>query len=395
MPNKMLPPELLKVRERAMRALAPVKPADATTEAEPHFLFNAKRTDAGHLLPPYYLVYFLLVDLLGFKNLGQFEKISWSVPVEFNGRAFLIEHRKMGLGIFVQDPARDEESAREIVIRIQKAVKAAQPFFDWLADQAIASSTLNVINNSSELYDRYCYFRDTYQLKIDEATRREDERVVQEGTTPNGGTWKQISFPASRIRDEASWLAISAVEAYFSWTEHILIHLAILTGRIRNASEVTSVAEADWAVKFKTALDISNSANKAHFDRLLALRRELRNYVAHGSFGKEGEAFSFHSGAGAVPVLLPHRAGTRKFKIGSGLAFNALEALNALENFRKHLWAGSREPAMIYIQQSQLPIILTMATNGTYANAMKSVADMKQFIEYLSEEFDRSANMDW
>lgn len=391
----MLPPELLKVRERAMRAIAPLKPADATTEAEPHFLFNAKRTDAGHLLPPYYLVYFLLVDLLGFKNLGRFEKISWSVPVEFKGRAFLIEHRKMGLGIFVQDLTRDEESAREIVIRIQKAVKAAQPFFDWLADQAIASSTLNVINNSPELYDRYCYFRDTYQSKMDEATRRENERVVQEGTTPNGGAWKQISFPASRIRDEASWLAISAVEAYFSWTEHILIHLAILTGRICNASEVTSVAEADWAVKFKTALDISNSANKAHFDRLLALRRELRNYVAHGSFGKEGEAFSFHSGAGAVPVLLPHRAGTRKFKIGSGLAFNASEAFNALENFQKHLWADSREPAMIYIQQSHLPLILTMATNRTYANAMKSVADMNQFVEYLSEEFDRSANMDW
>jgi hypothetical protein len=50
------------------RAISPIKPADASTRAEPNFLFTAKRTIAGRSLPPYYLVYFLLVNLLGFRT---------------------------------------------------------------------------------------------------------------------------------------------------------------------------------------------------------------------------------------------------------------------------------------------------------------------------------------
>jgi hypothetical protein len=92
--KKPLPPKLELVRQTARRALGPVVPATDQTVADKEFLFKAKRTNAGRALPPYYLFYFLLIDLLGFKNLGKFEKVSWSVPIDFKGRAFLIEHRK-------------------------------------------------------------------------------------------------------------------------------------------------------------------------------------------------------------------------------------------------------------------------------------------------------------
>jgi len=88
-----LPPELESVREAARKAILPLKAADSNTQADGKFLFNAKRTDAGEKLPPYYLVYFLLADLLEFPNLGRFEKIDWSVPVDLNGVAYLIGNR--------------------------------------------------------------------------------------------------------------------------------------------------------------------------------------------------------------------------------------------------------------------------------------------------------------
>jgi hypothetical protein len=248
MKQKQLPPELEIVCTAATRAISPVKPADSTTHREKDFWLNAERTKAGRQLPPYYLVYFLLVDLLGFKNQGRSEKVSWSVPIDFQGQLFMIEHRKMGIGAFTCDPERKEGAAREIVIRIHEAVKAAQLFFDWLADEAVDRSAVNVINNSSELYERYTYLLSTYRAKADEADRRKDERVVEEGETPGGGTWRSVSFPAYRLRVEADWLALSAAEAFFSWTEHVLIHLAILTGRIVTAREVAAVAEANWSV---------------------------------------------------------------------------------------------------------------------------------------------------
>jgi hypothetical protein len=390
-----LPTELEAIREKALRAIRPLKPLDSSTEHDPKTLFLARRTTAGRELPPYYLVYFLLVDLLGFPHAGKWEKTAWSVAVDWNGRGFLIEHRKMGLGVFAQDVERDELAARQLVIRIQKAVRAAQPYFEWLAGEAVSRSEVNVVNNASTLYGRYEFLRDSYHAKRDEYERRKTERVVTEGTTPDGGTRSQSSFPAFHLIAESGWLAISAVEAFFAWTEHIFIHVALVTGRKSTATEVTEMAEADWSVKFQSALNLTDSDAKTHYDRLVSLRKELRNYVAHGAFGKQGEAFNFHSGAGAVPVLLPHKVGSRKFKLAHGMSFDASAAIIAMEDFIAYLWSGERAPAERYIQQSELPLILTYAHNGTYSRAMNSVEDMEEFVRHLSGEFDRAADMDW
>lgn len=106
-----LPDHLERVRAAAERAIAPIRPAGESTDAPQNLLISAQRTDASRNLPPYYLVYFLLVDLLKFKNLGQFEKLAWSVPVDYKGKAYLIEHRKMGLGIFVDNAQAHETEA--------------------------------------------------------------------------------------------------------------------------------------------------------------------------------------------------------------------------------------------------------------------------------------------
>ena len=76
------------IRIASLRAIGNIRPANDQTKAEKDFLFTATRTKAGDDLPPYYLVYFLLVDLLGFPNLGQSEKIAWSIPIDVDGEAF-------------------------------------------------------------------------------------------------------------------------------------------------------------------------------------------------------------------------------------------------------------------------------------------------------------------
>ncbi len=389
-----IPVELEHVRQVALRALGPVKQVDSSTRADQTFLFDAKRTKAGSALPPYYLVYFLLVDLLGFKNLGQHEKIAWSVPIDFNGEAFLIEHRKLGLGVFARDPNTQEDDAFKIVVRIQKAVKAARPFFDWLASEAVAASKCNVRNNSAPLFQRYEFLLGVYRSKQIEAENRKDEKITVKGTSEKGD-WSTTSYPIFQLRREASWLALSVVEAFFSWSEHVLIHLAILTGKVISAEQVASLAASDWSNKCKAAIDISSLAAKSLFDRMVTIRQDLRNHVAHGAFGKQGEAFSFHSGAGAAPVLLPHKGGSRKFSLENGLEFDSEAALADIAEFIDFIWSAEREPAKLYIQDNYLPTILTYAANGMYARAMTSIKEMDEFITYLSHEVDRAANMDW
>ena len=53
----------------------------------------------------------------------------------------------------------------------------AEPYFDWLADQAENSSALNVVNRSAELFDRHRFNVDRYTAKRAEAEDHKDEIV--------------------------------------------------------------------------------------------------------------------------------------------------------------------------------------------------------------------------
>ncbi len=200
-------------------------------------------------------------------------------------------------------------------------------------------------------------------------------------------------FPGIRLNEEAEWNAQAAIEAFFSWTEHVFIHLAILQGRIQTGEEVATLAAADWKTKFRAALDINDIATKSHYDILLTLRTQIRNYMAHGAFGKRGEAFHFHSGAGAVPVLLT-RIPAQRYSLTAGPEFDERSALQQIEEFISYLWSGSREPAKEYMESS-ISTVLTFASDGTYQSAMRSVNAMAELIRHQLDAQERAANMDW
>ena len=388
------PEDLEALKKKVLDALSPIKEADENTKANKNFLFSAQRTNAGRSLPPYQLVYFLLYDLLGFRDLGRSEKVAWSIPIDFNGKAFLIEHRKLGVGVFASNLEQDEADAQQIVKRIHKAVKMAAPYFEWLASEAVSKSKLNVINESGELYNRYEYFLGLYREENKQANERKNE-VCKKTTKTKYGTVTSYRIPYYELEKNANWLAIAAIDAFFSWTEHLFIHLAVVAKRVSTGEEIADLTGAGWQEKFKSAISLEDTDAEKYYDELILVRRQLRNFIAHGAFGKKGETFLFHSGAGAVPVLMPHQKGKNRFALSSELAFDEDSVLELLDNFISYLWSSDLSPAMYYVQESGLPTILTMAKDGTYSKAMRSREDMEEFVKYLSYQFDQAANMDW
>ena len=405
----VIPAELGKTQEYTRRAIAPIRPSDQNTEAERDFLFKAQKMEASRKLPPYYLIYFLLVDFLGFEVLGRFEKLAWSVPIDFNGRAFLIEHRKFGVGVFGRP--EDGETATQIVTLIAKGVREAEPFFKWMAEQAIHASRFNVANNAAALFGRYKYMAGLYKSAVDdlataEARHARDEQQrefryirLQSSKIDKTAHWRELfdlyCFPWVRISQHVSWLALGAIDAFFAWTEHIFVHLAIIQGKITTGDEVAKLMAAEWNVKFKAALDANDKESKYHFDKLVIIRQQLRNFVAHGTFGKAGEAFHFHSKIGAIPVTFDSSKTKRKFSLAENMAFDDVEAMASIENFVAHLWAGCRAVPRIYIQDSDLPLILPMASDGRYAAAMQSPQAMDELVSDLTKQIDAATNMDW
>jgi hypothetical protein len=75
--------------------------------------------------------------------------------------------------------------------------------------------------------------------------------------------------------------------------------------------------------------------------------------------------------------------------------FDDQSAIDFIKAFIQVLWADDRAPAKIYIQDANLPLILTMASDGQYQAAMQSESDMSKFVDYMVHLIDRSANMDF
>ncbi|MFA1687870.1 hypothetical protein [Achromobacter dolens] len=398
-------PELpANMRDMAQAALQELEPAGPPRSPEERRgLMLSARTEASRGLPSYYLVYFLLVDLLEFPSLGKWEKTAWTVPVRFRSRMYSIEHRKMGLGVFEPnlDPnarmsgrpsQQGEKDATAIVEAIKKAVSVAAPYFQWRAQQAIATSDLNVVNKNSDLFARYEYFRDRFNAQVVESKELESKAKDRKNESPGTFNFEFISSWLS-VNKQVNWYALAAIEAFFSWTEHAFIHLAILQGKLTVGTQVAELAEDNWNAKFKAALDISDKDTKVHYDKLLDLRAQVRNFVAHGAFGKEGQAFRFHSGAGSVSVMLSNDR-DHQVSFTGRVAFDEASAITEIGSFLEHLWAGALAPAKHYLF-SALPSILSYATDGTYARAMQSEENMLSFVDGLTRRFEQAADMAW
>ena len=378
------------IRAKAEKAIHPLRTSEAS-------VYGGDRTEAGRELPEYYLVYFLLVDLLGYHYLGRGDKVAWSIPVDLEGQLLSIEHRKLGLGIFSRDGADSEAAASEVVRLIHKGVRVAEPYFEWRAAQAVKNSKVNVVNESSNLYQRF-----EFLLSLYEAKRIEYEESIGKITkTGSGNNSWGFNFPSFNLSYESEWLALSAIECFFSWTEHVFIHLAILQGKCVTGEHVRELAADDWKTKFKTALSIDEPKLKFYYDQLTTIRYQVRNFVAHGAFGKEGEAFRFHSDAGAVPVKLPHRDGQHSYRFRVGFDISRLDrdsfdhnAITLIQDFIGYIRSGQLAPAWIYLDEGH-DSVLTMAQNGQYELAMESEDSMRKLTEYLSFVFESSINMDF
>ena len=400
-----LPPELLKIRDLAFHALGDLKPAGSPrTKHEPMALMLSTRADDRYSLPPYYLVYFLLIDLLEFQHLGKSEKTAWTVPVRLQGRLYGIEHRKMGFGVYSPNldpnanksvPPNEQQKAdvKEICDLIAKAVVIAEPYFEWRAEQAAKGSDLNALNRSAILYLRYEYFRDRFKSLAAEAIASKGNRNIPNEVLDNSLGLTTGYFPGYTPEFDAEWNGQAAIEAFFSWTEHVFIHLAVLQGKLKTGDEVARLAASDWKSKFKAALALADNDTKKHYDTLIGLRSQIRNFMAHGSFGKRGEALEFHSGAGAAPILLTDNK-MSKYSLTGNPDFDESAALEQIEAFINHLWSGPLKPAKEYIFSIH-PSILSFAADDTYSKAMESIDAMKKLVDRLYIAFEKAQNMEW
>lgn len=377
---------LEKTYENALRAIAPIeKPQSENFGSGNMMVFR------GIPHNEYYLIFLLLADLLGFKYLGPSEKVAYIIPIEFEGHRHSIVYAKFGMRIEYHEGG----DGKAVYAALKKGMKVAKPYYLWRAEQASVSSDLNLISKCPQLWNKYAFLKEQSETLMQKFETEKDNAVVKKGYNEDGSLrWTSVSYPAYELRSQSLWLHETAVDAFFAWCEQALVHLAVLMGKLTSGKEIAELLKREFGEKCKLILDLSDADDKSSYDDIQDLRVQLRNYVAHGSFGKDGSTFQFHSRVGAVPLRILDNGDNSRFLFGTDSSRDWESDHVRIESFVSRLWSGKRQPAKQYIEKG-LPCVLTYATDGTYQRAMQNDDEMRGLIEYLSRRIDDAANMDF
>lgn len=350
------------------------------------------RSTSYHGIPfdDYYLVFLMMVDLLKYEYLGPAEKVSYIIPFDFEGVRCSVAHQKFGMRLW----CGEEQDGEAIYKVIRKGIKAAKPYFLWRAEKASTSSNLNLESKCPQLWEKYEFLREQSVKLIEQFERDKDKAVIESGESDLGFKFTSTSYPAYEFRKQGRWMHEAAVDAFFAWCEQALVHIAILQGTLTNGKQIVDVLKGEFGKKCKLVLDLTLPEEKVAYDDIVSLRNELRNYVAHGSFGKDGSAFSFHTATGAVPLKVLDGKKISEFSFGSADAREWESDYKRIESFLETLWGNGRGPAQQFLETG-FSSVLTYAVDGTYDKAMQDEETMESFLIYLGRMIDDAANMDF
>lgn len=374
------------VRDIVAKAISPIEPP-------PEAQGGAVGCQSFKGIPhhEYYLIFLLLVDLMGFKYSGPFEKVAYIIPVGYNGTRYTVVYAKFGMRI----ECPQDGSPKDVYDALKRGMKAAKKYYLWRAAEASTTSNLNLVSKCPTLWDKYVFLKDQSQKLLERFEADKDKSVVENGYNEDGSfKWSSVSYPAYEFRTQSVWLHEAAVDAFFAWSEQALVHMAVLMGKLKTGKEIADLLKKEFGEKCKLILDLSKPEEKSSYDDILMLRGELRNYVAHGSFGKDGSTFQFHSRVGAVPLKILDGEDQSDFSFGFSPRRDWESDYSRIDNFLEMLWSGNRSPAKQYLETG-FPCVLTYASDGTYQKAMRSDEEMSSFIDFIGYQMDTAANMDF
>ncbi|MCH7484923.1 MAG: hypothetical protein IIA90_07225, partial [Chloroflexi bacterium] len=198
------------------------------------------------------------------------------------------------------------------------------------------------------------------------------------------------------VEREGFFFGSAAIDAYFSWLEHVLVLALPFAGYDPEKDDLVQFIGHSWSAKLKKVWDLSVDKRAAKlYEKLVLIKEKFRNSLAHGGFEKRGETLAVHiQGVGAVPARLSRF----KDSIDHGLfplkEVSFREVCDFLDDVDAHLREGPTAGAMMFIE-SGLDVAFDEESRDRYTKAMQSDADLENLIEGLSRLEDIEVNMDW
>ena len=348
------------------------------------------------------LLLYLIRDVLGCADLGRSEKVLYRCPLIFKSIPMMIVHEKFGLRVYVSnDGVNGQSQAEEVVAGLFKRLRSAMRIVEKHLLVPLIAQQEDKGNITIE--NRYLWFRDMYDYFRKKSEHYADNANNKVAKFDNSKDFKG-SFEAY-IRDhnckvnlglKSAYFASAGILAYFSALEHLLVVALAVTDFQPSAEKLSKFVGNRWADKFRRVADISVDADaKRCYDILYYIAEKVRNPNAHGGFDHQQSLFHMHlPGIGAVPARLSQANEDFRFDLSLSLKLMKKSNWDLLDDVDHWLRSGSLRFATM-LAESGLHVAFDARSRKELSDATNSRRAFRQYLDALSYETDRAANMDW
>jgi hypothetical protein len=380
--------------EVARKRLAPVLNKFEPSEAP---FYRAQVAVERERVPVPWLPYLALVQIIGCRDLGTAEKTMWQVPFRYDGIEAMLTYEKFGLRLYLNAPDNGDDSqqlAAEIVGKLNAIVKTIEKeTLQNLAKQKLDSGEVTLLNQQNRLRRAYEHFRTEAEqlLAASEADDTRELGTVEEGDFLTRG----ISKTFERL-EIGGFNAIAAINAYFSWLEHVLT-LALAFGDVDpSGGTLRSHIGNRWGDKFRRVFNTPDTDANRMLGRLHQVAEDYRNTFGHGGFDKHGATIGIQiEGVAPIPARLTDVRRSPHFELYPFAPLSFREVTAALDEVDHFL---NEHPttkfAMTFIKNG-FDVPFDPDSRREYADAMKTKDSFARFLVERSEEIDRIENMEF
>lgn len=382
-----MPPRTDRAVRAVMREFAPSDDRAGFVAGNPYYAFDLPPA----IVPEPPVLYYLLHHVLGFANLGTFEKTAWECTFTFRDVLGSIADRKMGVRLYVDRRpfgGRREANtfARDLRDTLKRAVGICERgFLRHFAAEQLRAGNVTFLNQASRLREMHEYHREGAQAAYEGRGRIPRQH-------PEGGS---RLFPGET---EGFYNTVAMVAAYFSWLEHVMVLAHPFTrGTLAGDTDIADFMKLGWRGKFLSLFDLrADPKAVGAYRKLLRLSDAYRNPWVHGALDTRQGAVAFHlPGSGAVSMALGGRELTPSF---FALPFDQrgfTEVSGALQQVDRFLRTHRRTRLPMRWIEGGLDVAFDVGSRGQYALALESPALFDDLMKYSNALWERHVNMDW
>ncbi len=347
-----------------------------------------------------YIIFIIFVHLKNFKYFGREEKVAWTIPVKFKGHPFILTHRKFGFYIISNEDGDEiTRIGHEAILCIKKAIPYAETLIEPVITQLVDKGNVTLENKYRAIQSRYQFFRKKAEKEFKQAIKNKGKVKKTErkgkGMFASVTTFENLS---AKYRLAGNNYATAMLDSYFSLLEHILVLLLPFVPHIKfEQIDLNSFISLNWRDKLKIIIELEKDANALKlYERLSAIKEDLRNPLTHGYFLKDGNSLYVHMPkVGAIPMNLTKKENHLSYAFFVVHKTNFDEIINTFDEFHNYLRTSpSTMFGMKYIEIG-LPIAFDLNSRQRYKYSMTDIHHFEAFIRQQDYDYTNAMNMDW